>query len=107
MALGPVHHLLVFVGSSRLLLSNLDHLSRQCKPGHRPIAGAVFECFSSSRVVVHKCRILVLPGKPNSRSGLDCQVMHAQGMLTGEAFELKLASLWSGALSAHLVCQQQ
>ena len=65
-------------------MANLDHLPAQCKPGHQPIAAAVMECFVSSRVVVHECRVLMLPGRPTSKAGLDCRVMHARGVLTGE-----------------------
>lgn len=77
----PVCH----AGISRLVLANLDHLPPHCRPGHRLAAAAVIECFTSSRAVVHNCRVILLPGKPSSRSGLDCSVLHAQGMLTGRS----------------------
>lgn len=72
-------------GISRLVLANLDHLPTQCRTGHTRLGAAVIECFTSSRAVVHKCRVILLPGKPSSRSGLDCSVLHAQGMLTGRS----------------------
>ena len=71
-------------GTSRLVLANLDHLPLDCKAGHNAATAAVFECFSSVRVTVRQCKVLALPGRPMSRSGLDCRLMHAQGQLTGE-----------------------
>lgn len=71
------------VGASRVVLANLANLPLQCKPGHRPIAAAVLECFASSRVTVRKCKVVVVPGRASSKAGLDCRVMHAQGFLQG------------------------
>lgn len=71
--------------TSRLVLKNLQNLPQACKPGHdQAAAAAVFECFASSRVVVRKCRVTLLPGRAASRSGLACSAFRAVGKLTGE-----------------------
>jgi hypothetical protein len=84
-------------GTSRLVLANLEHLPIQCKPGHRPIAAAVLECFASSRVTVRKCKVSVTPGRASSKAGLDCRVMHAQGHLQGQCV---------GLVCTHPACMQ-